>query len=199
MRKGAGCAVLLASSLLWAACNKSKAEDKAAAAPVTAAAPEPKKAAEPPPPAGQKVRITDVAMAKPFEIVIPTGYTHKTSAADDEHQAGVVIEGGGVKITIERPDGGTHTLAQEKGMTTRSDAKAVVAVATDDSDGWTLVYKNGPDFGKTADKYTAVVSRPSVNVYCGAYGVDTRQQADDAVAICRTLRASPEGQAAGSK
>jgi hypothetical protein len=171
-----------------------KADSKPAQAP--AAAEELAKPSPPPAPVqGTRVRIAGVGGVDPFEITLPAGFTHTIDNRGDEQPPAATIAGPGLKFVIELPEAGFFKLDEEKAIILRGDPKIVFDRAEAAADGWNLIYKQGPGNGPNspyAYKYAAVVSRPGLALQCSSFELDTKEAAEQLVALCGSIQASPD-------
>jgi cytoskeletal protein RodZ len=181
--------VLFAVALAVACKSSDKKEGQAS----PAAEPAGKPVAEAPPapapvvtPIGKPLRIAEGDVGdRSFEVTMPDGF--KSSIGDDGETTPIlVLTGPDFDLWFQSPLGRgdsdeTDTLDGAAALVSQNGGK--VERAEKRPDGYVLVTT-----GSGGRKYEVKVTRSALDVVCTAEGVDSRAEADAAVALCETLR-----------
>lgn len=152
-----------------------------AEAPVPAPAPAPVAA-----PKGKPLRVAeDDVGQRAFEVTLPDGF--KSEIGDDGETTPIlVLAGPDFDVWFQSPlgygDREERVSSLENATAWVSKAGGKVERAEKRPDGHVLV-STGPDH-----KYEVKVTRPALDVVCFADLLDSRAEADAAVAVCETLR-----------
>jgi hypothetical protein len=180
--------VVLFAAALAVAC-KSSEENEGQASP--AAEPAGKPVAEAPPapapvvtPIGKPLRVAKGDVGdRSFEVTIPDGFEHDITD-DGETTPILALSGPDFDVWFQSPLGrgdvdATNTLDGAAALASRY---GKVERAEKRPDGYVLIAS------ESGSKFQVRVTRPALDVVCTGEGVDSRAEADAALALCETLR-----------
>ena len=129
------------------------------------------------------MRINKLRVA-PVEITVPPDFKLRMEGGV-ELAPTAYLEGPGLKVSVNEPEGGFLSLKDQMNMFRRSYPDAASIRSEETEEGYLLVDRL--TFAGQV-RYTAYVVRPKMKVECSAADLDTLKQAELAASICLTLR-----------
>ena len=129
--------------------------------------------------------IQGIGADREIRIAVPTGVSLSIEPAEEESLPRARLRGAGLDITVEAPESGFSSLAEEKGMLSRGDRTLRFDHAAEVGDGFDLIYRSRVASGNV--KWATVVSRPVLGANCQAFQLPTSELAHRVLTVCKTM------------
>jgi hypothetical protein len=129
--------------------------------------------------------IQGIGADREIRIAVPPGVSLSIEPAEEESLPRARLRGAGLDITVEAPESGFSSLAEEKGMLSRGDRTLRFDHAAEVGDGFDLIYRSRVATGNV--KWATVVSRPVLGANCQAFQLSTSELAHRVLTVCKTM------------